>query len=63
MKPIHTLKARWLLLAMILTTVVGETIGWQLSRTFDLRFPSIAIGAVCVGLTAVIVAAIYDGRD
>ena len=63
MKMLHTLKARWLVLAMILTTVLGETIAWQISRTFGVRFDPVAVGAVCVGATAAIVAWIYDGRD
>ena len=63
MKHLHSLKARWLLLAMVLATVIGETIAWQISRSFHTRFDPVAVGAVCIGLTAVLTAAIYDGRD
>jgi hypothetical protein len=63
MKHIHTLKARWLLLAMLLVTVLGETLVWQISRSFHLRFAPVPVAAICVGLTAVVVAWIYDGRD
>ena len=63
MKHIHTLKARWLLLAMIATTVLGETVAWQISRSFGFRFSPVVVAAVCVGLTAAIVAALYDGRE
>lgn len=63
MKHIHTLKARWLLLAMLLTTVIGETLAWQLARTFQFRFNAVTVAALCIGLTAAVVAVIYDGRD
>ncbi|MBI5767977.1 MAG: hypothetical protein HZA93_09280 [Verrucomicrobia bacterium] len=63
MKHIHTLKARWLLLAMLLVTVIGETLAWQLARTFHFRFNAVPIAAVCIGLTAAVVAFVYDGRD
>jgi hypothetical protein len=63
MKILHTLKTSWLILAMIVAVVIGETVAWQVSRAFDLRFPAFAVGAVSVGLVAFIVSLIYDGTD
>lgn len=63
MKHIHTLKARWLLLAMLLTTVIGETVAWQISQSFHVRFNPVPVAAVCIGLTAAAIAFLYDGRD
>lgn len=63
MKTFHTLKARWLLTAMLAAVVVGETIAWQISEALGIRFDPTAVAAVCVGAVAVVVAAIYDGRD
>ncbi|MDO8541385.1 MAG: hypothetical protein Q7S40_13175 [Opitutaceae bacterium] len=63
MKTFHTLKASWLLAAMILVAVVGEFIAWHVTQFFHWRFPAVAIAAVCVGLVAAVVAEFYDGRD
>jgi len=63
MKMIHTLKMRWLLLAMLLAVVMGETIAWQISAMFDVRLDPVAVAAVCMGATAAFVALIYDGRE
>ncbi len=63
LKTLHHLKARWLVLAMVLAVVLGEAIAWQLARSFGFRFAPVAVGAICVGLTASVVALIYDGCD
>lgn len=63
MKMIHHLKARWLLAAMLVTVIAGEYIAWFVTNQFGWRFPAVAVGAVCVGLVAVVVSWIYDGRD
>ncbi len=63
MKTFHTLKARWLLTAMVLTVVLGEIIAWYVTRLFHWRFPAVAIAAVCVGLVGALVAEFYDGQD
>lgn len=63
MKHIHTLKARWLVLATVLVTVIGETIAWQISRSFQVRYDPVAIGALCIGVTVGITAWLYDGRE
>jgi len=63
MKTLHVLKARWLLLAMAAVTILGETIAWQATRSFGVRFAPAAIAAICVGLTAVVAAWLYDGHD
>jgi len=63
MKKLHTLKVRWFLAAMVLAVTIGETIAWQVSRSFSVRFDPAAVGAICVGVVAVVVSAIYDGRD
>jgi uncharacterized membrane-anchored protein len=63
MKTLHVLKARWLLLAMVAVTTLGEIIAWQATRSFGVRFAPAAVAAVCVGLTAAVVAWLYDGHD
>jgi hypothetical protein len=63
MKMLHTLKMRWLLLAMLVVAAIGETIAWQISVKFDWRFEPVPIAAICVGATAAFVALIYDGRE
>lgn len=60
---IHHLKSSWLLLAMLVAVVAGEAIGWYVCKAFDLRFPAVAIAAVCVGLVAGSVSYLYDGRE
>ncbi|PTX95729.1 hypothetical protein [Opitutus sp. ER46] len=63
MKHIHHLKARWLLAAMLVAVVAGETIAWSVTKAFDIRFPAIAVAAVCIGLVAMSVSWLYDGRE
>lgn len=63
MKAIHHLKARWLLTAMVVAVVAGEFVAWQVTRALHWRFPSVAVGAVCVGAVAAVVAWLYDGRE
>lgn len=63
MKTIHHLKARWLMLAMLVAVVVGEVIAWQVSRAFDVRFEWIIAAALGIGVTAGITALIYDGNE
>lgn len=63
MKTFHTLKMRWLLLAMVGTTVIGEVVAWQVTRLLNWRFPAVAVAAVCVGLVAAFAAEFYDGRE
>lgn len=63
MKHIHHLKASWLLAAMVIVVLIGETIAWYVTKLFDLRFPAVAVGAVCVGLVAAAASWLYDGRE
>lgn len=63
MKHIHHLKDSWLLTAMVVAVVGGETIAWYVTKAFNWRFPVVAIGAVCVGLVAAVVSVLYDGTD
>ena len=63
MKTFHTLKARWLIAAMLLTTLIVELAAWQVSQFFHWRFPVVAVAAVCIGGVAAVVAEFYDGRD
>ncbi len=63
MKHIHHLRASWLFLAMLVAVAIGETVAWYISRSFEMRFPVVAVGAVCVGLVAGGVSVLYDGRE
>jgi hypothetical protein len=54
---------RWLVLAMLLVTAIGELLAWQACNALGFRFPALAIGAVCVGLTATVVSLLYDGHE
>jgi hypothetical protein len=63
MKTIHHLKTPWLILAMLAAVVVGEFATWYASRLLNVRFPPVAVGAVCVGLVAAVVAWCYDGNE
>lgn len=63
MKILHTLKAGWLLLAMLAAVAVGEVIAWQISRAYDVRFAPALVAALCLGLVAFVVSLIYDGTD
>ena len=63
MKMLHTLKTSWLIAAMVVAVAVGEALGWQISRAFDVRFPAVAVAALSVGLVAVVVSFLYDGSD
>lgn len=63
MKRIHHLKDSWLLAAMVLAVLVGETIGWYVTNLFQWRFPVVAIAAVCVGIVAATVSVLYDGTE
>ena len=63
MKILHTLKTSWLLLAMIVSVAIGETLAWQLSRLFDLRYSAVAVAAVSIAFAAFVVSLIYDGTD
>ncbi len=60
---IHHLQARWLLVAMILAVIVGEAVAWYVAKTFELRFPAVAIAALCIGLVAAGASWLYDGRE
>lgn len=60
---LHTLKTSWLVVAMVVTVAIGEALGSQISRAMGIRFPAVAVAAVCVGLVAVVVSLIYDGCD
>lgn len=60
---LHTLKTSWLIAAMVVAVAVGEALGWQISRAFDVRFPAVAVAALSVGLVAVVVSFLYDGSD
>lgn len=63
MKHIHHLKTSWLLLAMIVAVVLGETVGWLITRALDVRFPVVAVAALCVGVVAASVSVLYDGDE
>jgi hypothetical protein len=63
MKAIHHLKVRWLFAAMIAAVLVGEIATWYASQLFHIRFPGVAVAAVCVGLVAMVVALLYDGNE
>lgn len=63
MKHIHHLRASWLLAAMIVAVVIGEIVAWYVTKMFDVRFPAVAVGTVCVGLVAGTVSWLYDGRE
>ncbi len=63
MKHIHHLKASWLFAAMVAAVIVGEVLGNVVCRTWNLRCPSVAIAAVCIGLVAAVVSLLYDGRE
>lgn len=63
MKHIHHLKSSWLLLAMLVAVVVGETVAWYVTKTLDLRFPAVTVAAICIGLVAAGVSILYDGRE
>jgi hypothetical protein len=63
MKHIHHLRASWLFVAMVIAVALGESVAWFISKSFDLRFPSVAVGAVCIGLVAGGVSVLYDGRE
>lgn len=52
-----------LLAAILVTLAIGETVGWQLSQLYDVRFNPVLIGALCVGTAAAVMAWIYDGAD
>lgn len=60
---IHTLKTPWLIAAMMVAVAIGETIAWQISRVYDVRFWSVGAAAVCVGLVAFAVSVLYDGHE
>jgi hypothetical protein len=60
---IHHLRARWLFAAMLAAVIVGETAAWFLAKTFEFRFPAIAVGAICIGLVAAGASWLYDGRE
>ncbi len=63
MKVIHHLTPWRLLAAMVLAVVIGEFIGYAVAQRLDVRFPSVGIGAICVGLVVALIAWLYDGRD
>lgn len=63
MKHIHHLKASWLLAAMIAAVIVGEIVASGVCRALEIRCPTVAIAAVCVGIVAAVVSAVYDGRE
>ncbi len=63
MKHIHHLRASWLFAAMLVAVVAGEFVGWWVCRALDVRFPAVAIAAVCVGLVALSVSYLYDGSE
>lgn len=61
MKTIHRLKTPSVLAAVVLTVVIAELIAWQVTKAFDLRFDSIAIGAIAAGGVLAFFAWRYDG--
>jgi hypothetical protein len=48
---------------MLAAVVVGEFASWYASQLLNVRFPPVAVGAVCVGLVAAVVAWCYDGNE
>lgn len=63
MKHIHHLRASWLFVAMLIAVAIGETVGWWVCKTLDLRFPTVAIAAVSIGAVAITVSYLYDGSE
>lgn len=63
MKHIHHLTTGGLVAAMLIAVAIGETIAWYVTKTFDIRFPAVAVGAVCIGTVGAVVSWLYDGRE
>ena len=63
MRMLHTLKTSWLVLAMVVAVAIGEAFAGQLSVIFGVRFSAVAVGAASIGVVALIVSLVYDGRD
>lgn len=60
---IHHLKARWLILSMVVAAIIGELVASKVADTFSIRVPPVPVAAFCVGLVAAVVALLYDGRE
>jgi VIT1/CCC1 family predicted Fe2+/Mn2+ transporter len=63
MKHIHHLSTTGLVAATAVAVIIGETIGWYVTRLLDIRFPAFTVGMVCIGLVAATVSVLYDGRE
>ena len=63
MKTLHTLKAPWLIVAMVIAVSIGEIVAWQVMKSLGVRFDPTAVAAVCVGAVAAVVALLYDGNE
>ena len=63
MKHINHLTTTSLLIAMAVALLVGETIAWYVTKLLEVRFPAVAVGAVCIGLVVAAVSWLYDGTE
>jgi hypothetical protein len=49
--------------AIVITLTIGELVGWQLSKLYDVHFNPVLVGALCVGGAAAVMAWLYEGAD